>query len=168
LFQNGEHAGRRFFRDISPRGGPYFAIPALGRGLAIGDLDNDGACDVVISHCNQPVTLLRNVAHETAPAPAHWLGVELIGRGQRPIAGATVHLEAGGRRLTRFTKSGGSYLSSSDPRIVFGLGTADRVDKLTVQWPWGELQEWDVGSLAIDRYWRLEEGTPSPQLLPTP
>lgn len=156
LFQNVEHSGRRFFREISPRGGSYFSIPALGRGLAAGDLDNDGWTDLVISHCNRPVTLLRNVAGESAAA--HWLGLELIGRGHRPISGATVRVTAGGRTLTHFSKSGGSYLSSSDPRILIGLGNADRLEKLTVQWPWGELQEWDAESLAIDRYWRLEEG----------
>lgn len=161
LFHNVAHQARRFFREIGPRGGPFFATPTLGRGLAVGDLDNDGWPDVVVSHCNHPVTLLRNVAQETVPA--HWIGLELIGRGHRPIAGATVRVEAGGRQLTRFTKSGGSYLSSSDPRILLGLGEAERVDKLTVQWPWGELQQWDVKDMALDQYWRLEEGAPSPQ-----
>jgi hypothetical protein len=63
----------------------------------------------------------------------------------------------GGRKLTHFARSGGSYLSSGDRRHLFGLGAADRVGRLTVVWPSGEEQHWD--GLAIDRYWRLTAGT---------
>jgi hypothetical protein len=76
------------------------------------------------------------------------------------VVGATLTLEVGERRLTRFARSGGSYLSSSDPRILFGLGPATQVGRLTVRWPWGETQHWD--GLAIDQYWELTEGSPSP------
>jgi hypothetical protein len=65
-------------------------------------------------------------------------------------------LEVGGRQLTRFAAGGGSYLSSNDPRHVFGLGSATHIDRLTVKWPWGQQQQWT--DLAIDRYWRLAEG----------
>ena len=68
LLRNIEHQGRRFFKDISPQGGPYFQALTLGRGLAIGDLDNDGWPDLVVSHANSPVVLLRNEAAKASLA----------------------------------------------------------------------------------------------------
>lgn len=159
LLRNVDHHGRRFFRDISPQGGAFFASPALGRGVAIGDLDNDGWPDLVISHSNSPVVLLRNQA--PARKENHWLGVQLRGKNHRPIAGATVTLEVGDRRLIRFAKSGGSYCSSNDPRILFGLGPETKVGRLTVRWPWGETQSWTLP--AVDRYWELVEGEAAPR-----
>jgi hypothetical protein len=136
--------------------GAYFGSEHRARGLALGDLDNDGRVDLVISHVNSPVVLLRNVAAETQLVPRHWLGIELIGRKQRDITGAKVVVDVGERRLTRFARSGGSYLSSSDRRLIFGLADAKRVDRVTVFWLWGEEQQWT--RLPIDRYWRLVEG----------
>src|SRR5262249_56192937 len=72
------------------------------------------------------------------------------------VVGARVALEADGRTQSRFGKGGGSYASANDPRHVFGLGTADKVGKLTVTWPSGREQTWD--GLAVERYWRLTEG----------
>jgi hypothetical protein len=144
------------FRDISGQGGPYFQAVHGGRGVALGDLDNDGRTDLVVSHLNEPVVLLRNEAEA-----GHWLGVELVGDGHRDIVGARLTLEVDGRRLTRFAQGGGSYASASDPRHVFGLGTAERVGRLTVTWPSGRTQHWD--GLAIDRYWRLVEGRDTPE-----
>jgi hypothetical protein len=158
LLRNIQRQGRRFFTEISRQGGPFFATKALGRGLAVADLDNDGWPDLVISHCNDPVVLLRN---ERAGGGAHWLGVQLVGRNNRPVAGATVTLEVGEARLTRFAKGGGSYLSSGDPRLLFGLGTRSKVGRLSVRWPWGQTQHWD--GLAIDRYWELVEGEQAPR-----
>jgi hypothetical protein len=146
-----EGGGR--FADITDRGGPYFRTGHLGRGLAVGDLDNDGRPDLVISHVNAPAVLLRN----EAPRGHHWLGVELVGRGHRDVVGAKVVLEAGGRRQTRFSTGGGSYLSSGDRRLLFGLGKAARVDRLTVVWPSGRTQRFDGRRLAVDRYHRLVE-----------
>jgi hypothetical protein len=154
LLHNVEQSGRRFFEDVSPRGGPYFGVEAMGRGLAVGDLDNDGWPDLVVSHTNGPVVLLRNEAARAGAA--HWLGVRLVGRDNRPVAGATVTLESGGRTCTRFAKGGGSYLSTSDPRLLFGLGPADRVGRVTVRWPWGRTEE--VDGLEPDGYWEVREG----------
>jgi hypothetical protein len=148
--------GRGRFADVSGQGGTYFRADHIGRGLAVGDLDNDGWPDVVISHQNEPVVLLRNVAAEFAGRGRQWLGVELVGRRHRDVVGARLTVEAGGRRLTRFARGGGSYLSSRDPRHLIGLGEADRVGRVTVDWPSGETQHWD--GLAVDRYWRLIEG----------
>jgi len=140
------------FKPITEEGGPYFREEHNGRGVAFGDLDNTGRTDVVVSHHNGPVTVLRN----EAPLKGHWLGVALAGKGHRDVVGAKLTLEAGGRVLTRFAQGGGSYLSANDPRHVFGLGAADRVGRLTVAWPGGKEEHWD--GLEVDRYWRLVEG----------
>jgi hypothetical protein len=146
-----EGAGR--FQEMTPQGGPYFREGHIGRGLAAGDLDNDGRPDLVISHLNAPVVLLRH----DAPSEHHWLGVELIGRDNRDVVGAKLVLEAGGQRQTRFAQGGGSYLSSGDRRHLFGLGTATKVDRLTVVWPSGRTQQWDSSRLSADQFHRLVE-----------
>jgi hypothetical protein len=144
--------GQGRFEPITARGGPYFEQDHNGRGVAFGDLDNDGRTSLVISHLNGPVTILRN----EAPTKNHWLGIALVGRDHRDVVGARLTLEVAGRRLTRFAQGGGSYLSSSDRRHIFGLGQADRVGRLTVAWPWGKTEHWD--GLTVDRYWKLAEG----------
>jgi enediyne biosynthesis protein E4 len=155
LLRNATRDGRRWFADVTAEGGAYFQTGHRGRGLVIGDLDNDGRADLIVSHQNEPVVLLRN---EDASGH-HWLGVELLGRDHRDVTGARVTLEVGGRRLKRFAKGGGSYLSSGDRRLLFGLGKTDRIGRLTVAWPWGGTESWD--GLSIDRYHRLREGTGS-------
>jgi hypothetical protein len=154
LLHNVVYEGRRFFRDISGAGGAYFQTPAIGRGLAVGDLDNDGWPDIVINHTNSPVAILRN---EAAKAASHgWLGIRLVGRDHRDVVGSTVILESAGRKLTRFAKGGGSYLSSSDRRLLFGLGSAQSVERVTVRWSWGQTQVWQ--DLEPGRYYELREG----------
>jgi hypothetical protein len=151
------------FVDITPQGGPYFRRVHLGRGLGLGDLDNDGKIDLVVSHLNnEPVALLRNEVR----ADRRWLGVELAGKDGRDVVGARITLEAGGRTQTRFAQGGGSYLSSGDRRHVFGLGEAGRAGPLTVAWPSGQVQRWD--DLAPGRYWRLVEGQKEAVARPTP
>jgi enediyne biosynthesis protein E4 len=148
------------FKDLTRRGGSYFQRAHLARGVALGDLDNDGKIDLVISHMNEPVTLLRNVA----PSDNHWLGVKLITKDNADQVGARVILESGGRKQTRFAKGGGSYASSPDRRFVFGLGTTDRIDKVTVIWPDGKQQEWN--SLKVDRYYDLLQGNKDAREVP--
>jgi hypothetical protein len=154
LFRNEGRSGTAdvSFTDADELGGDYFRTTHRSRGLAIGDLDNDGRPDLVISHVNEPVTVLRNVAD----GYTHWLGLRLNGPGHRDVVGAKVTLEVGGRTLTRFAKAGGSYLSSGDRRLLFGLGAATTAGRLTVSWPWGKEDHWD--GLAIDRYWTLTSG----------
>jgi hypothetical protein len=89
----------------------------------------------------------------------HWLGITLSGREHRDVVGAKITLEVAGRRLTRFAQGGGSYLSASDARILFGLGAAEQVGRLTVTWPGGKVEHWD--GMAIDGYQRVEEGSGS-------
>jgi hypothetical protein len=147
------------FKEITPRGGDYFRQSHLARGVALGDLDNDGKIDLVVSHMNEPVALLRNVAREDH----HWLGVQLKRAGHADVVGARVILEAGGRKQTRFGKGGGSYASSPDRRLIFGLGQTDRIDRLTVIWPDGKQQAWTA--LALDRYHVLTQGEQQAQEL---
>ena len=159
FLQNVNRQDRRVFQDAGPRGGPYFQTPAVGRGIAFGDLDNDGWIDLVVSHVNSPVSVLRNEAKHVV---AHrWLGVKLVGKGNRDVVGSTVTVEIPTQKLTRFAKGGGSYFSASDTRLLFGLGSADRATRLTVKWSWGETQTWE--DLAPGRYYELREGEPLPR-----
>jgi RNA polymerase sigma factor (sigma-70 family) len=142
------------FHEITEGAGAYFEKDHRGRGVAFGDLDNDGRIDLVISHLNEPVVLLRN---EAKAQGNHWLGVELEGKRHGDVTGARLVLEVEGLPAqTRYATAGGSFASSGDPRHVFGIGPAKRVGKLTVRWPSGKEQSWE--GLAIDRYWRLVEG----------
>jgi hypothetical protein len=149
----GQPSATAFFDDASRRGGSFFRGLCRGRGLAAGDLDNDGRLDVVISNCNEPAVLLRNVC-----AGGHWLGVELRGTPNRDAVGAELTLETKGRRLRRAIKGGGSYLSSGDRRVLFGLGEAATVERLTVRWPSGRTETWEGARLDVDHYMTLTEG----------
>ena len=121
--------------------------------MVFADLDNDGKTDLVVSNMNEPAAVLHNVL----PTPdRHWVGVALAGEGNRDVVGARVVLEAGGRTQTRFAKGGGSYASSPDRRMVFGLGSENKVVKLTVHWPDGTSQEWT--DVPIDRYHVATQG----------
>jgi enediyne biosynthesis protein E4 len=139
-------------------GGSYFQTDHRGRGVAIGDLDNDGRPDLIISHVEEPVAILRNVAE----AGNHWLGIKLAMKDRCVPVGARLVLDVDGRKLTRFAKGGGSYLSANDTRQLFGLGRATKAGRLTVEWPRGEprLEHWD--ELAIDRYQTIMQGTGKP------
>lgn len=150
------NSGRGQFSLIAGRGGEYFRTVHHGRGLVAGDLDNDGRLDLVISHVNEPVVVLRNEVAGTG----HWLGVELAGTDRRDVVGAKVILKAGGRTQTRFAIGGGSYLSSGDRRLVLGLGATDRVESITVEWPSGEPRRQTWEGIRIDRYNRLSQGKP--------
>jgi hypothetical protein len=142
------------FTSLGDRGGTYFQKDHRGRGVALGDLDNDGRVDLVVSHLNEPVALLRN---EVKVGQKHWLGIELRGKDRRSVVGARVTLEVDGLSMqTRQVVGGGSFASSGDPRLLFGLGTATRTGKLTVRWPNGAEQSWD--GLKVDRYHVLVEG----------
>jgi hypothetical protein len=131
---------------------PYFARPVVGRGAAAGDLDNDGRVDLVVVHRDAPAVLLQN----RTPG-GHWLGLRLRGTrsGVTPV-GARVTCRAGGRSAVRWLTSGTSYLASSDPRLWFGLGSAQTVERLEVYWPSGTTQAWS--DLPADRILDLREG----------
>jgi enediyne biosynthesis protein E4 len=141
LFRNegtpGDRSGARF-RDVSAAAGVPITEPRVGRGLAVGDVDNDGRVDLLVSENHGPVRLWLN---ETTGV-GHWLIVRLEGtRSNRDGLGARITVTAGGREQTAWARSGSSYLSASDRRVHFGLGSARRVDRLTVLWPSGSIQE---------------------------
>ncbi len=121
-------SGQRL-QDISDRGGPWFSVPHVARGAATGDLDNDGAPDLVVVQQDAPVTILRN----QNPA-SNWISVRLRGTKSDPDAiGAEVTLVEGERKLVRFVRGGGSYLSSFDARLLFPLTGTDNV-QVKIRW----------------------------------
>jgi hypothetical protein len=144
------------FEVIPPVKGTGLAMTLVGRGAAFGDVFNDGKTDVVINQLEGPPVLLRNVS----PDHHHWVGVKLIGAGKSPrdAVGATVYLTVGGgMRQRRDVISGGSFASSNDQRLHFGLGDASSVDQIEIHWPDKVVQRLKV-SAGVDRYYSIEEG----------
>ena len=127
----------------------------MGRGLAVGDLDNDGRVDVVILPQAQPMVYFHN---QTEGGRSLTLLLEGTSS-NRDAVGARVVVESGGRRQFAWRTGGGSYQSASDPRIHFGLGTADRVDSVEVTWPSGRVDRYT--GLQPGRGYRLREGDAS-------
>jgi enediyne biosynthesis protein E4 len=162
--------GRGKYEDVSDRAGAYFRTRVVGRGLAVADYDNDGRSDLAFNNCGGRAALLRN----TSPTMNHWVRLELIGnpeaagpsgrRSSRNAIGARVEILAGGRQQTGFVVGGGSYLSASDRRLIFGLGPTERVERAVVHWPSGVTQE--VGPLEADRGYRVEEGKAATAIRP--
>jgi hypothetical protein len=150
LFRNvgGKHPE---FEEVS-RSSPDLMRPIVGRGLATGDYDNDGRIDVLIVDAEGSPLLLHN---ETQKA-GHWLGIRLIGtKSNHGGYGAVLTAKIGPRTLVRQCHPSGSYLSSSDPRVHFGLGKATRIDKLTIRWSSGQVDVYK--NLSADRYITLRE-----------
>jgi len=145
--------GSGCFRDISPGNEALCGSFAVARGLVWGDFDGDGRIDLVVTNVAGPARFYRNVA----PRRGHWLMVRAIDPALRRDAyGAVVTVQAGTRRWLRLINPGQSYLSSGDPRAHFGLGPAEHVDSIRIDWPDG-LAEMFSGSDA-DRSVRLERG----------
>jgi hypothetical protein len=134
--------------------GTGLATVSVGRGAAFGDLFNDGKIDVVINNMDGVPVLLRNVN----PDHHHWVELKLIGGAKSPrdAVGATVYLTAGGIRQRGDVLSGGSYLSSNDMRVHFGLGDADKVDAVEIHWPSGQVEKLNL--TAADCIFTVEEG----------
>jgi hypothetical protein len=156
LFHN--EGGQRF-TDRTPDLGSYAKAFRVGRGVALADFDNDGGVDVLFTNNHQQPALLRNdnPATRGAGTPRHWLTVRCVSRyGGRDALGATVTVEAGGARQVREARAAFSYLCSNDPRVNFGLGARDRVDRLTVRWPGGKTEEF--GPMPADRIFSAVEG----------
>jgi hypothetical protein len=144
------------FEEVPPATGSGLAAVITGRGAAFGDMFNDGYIDVVINNIDGAPTLLRNVVKNGN----HWLTLKLIGgpNSPRDAIGAKVFLTAGAARQRADVVSGGSYGSSSDLRVHFGLGPATKVDKIEIVWPSGTKQTLSVSG--VDRFVTVEEGKP--------
>ncbi len=123
------------FTDRSSDGGPALQVPIMGRGLAIGDFDNDGRQDILLVDSDGAPMLLHN---ESAKA-AHWISCRLIGiRSNRDGIGAKVTAEVHGVNIYRYCHTDGSYMSASDRRVHFGIGNETKAT-LTVHWPSGKI-----------------------------
>jgi hypothetical protein len=142
------------FEEVPPATGSGLAAVVTGRGAAFGDLFNDGHIDVVINNMDAGPTLLRNVVKNVN----HWLTFKLVGERKSPrdSIGAKVFVTAGGARQRGDVFSGGSYASSSDQRVHFGIGTATKVDRVEIYWPSGIKQ--DIAVPGTDRIYTVVEG----------
>lgn len=124
------------FKDAGAAAGPAFQQAAAGRGLATGDLDNDGFMDVVISNLDGQPSIIHNPGGR-----GHWLLVRLKGTvSNRDAVGARVTVKTGSLAQVREVKSGGSYQSHSDFRVHFGLGAVESADEVAIRWPSGKTQ----------------------------
>jgi hypothetical protein len=146
--------GRGVFWEISELAGSYFRGKYLGRGAAAADYDNDGDIDLAVTHLDRPLALLRN---DTATR-RHFLGLSLTCPNRIPPVGGRVVVTGGGMRQVVPIAAGGSYLCSSDVRIVVGLGEFSGPPEVEVHWPSGRVDLFR--DLAVDRYWNLLEGGP--------
>jgi len=148
-----ENTGKGF-REAAAERAPALARPMAGRGLAVGDIDNDGDLDVLLMGIGEPPRLLRNDGGNRN----HWLGVRLEGtRSNRDGVGAVVRVTAGGRERVKVRPGGTSYASASDPRLLFGLGSAPpHVERLEVRWPSGLVTV--MTDVRADRYLTIREG----------
>lgn len=146
-------SGRETFADVSQRvAGDYFAGRWLGRGVAGADFDDDGDLDIAVCHNTSPFVLLRN---DTA-APGRFLSLELATPSRIPPVGGRVEVESGPIRMVRPIASGGTYLSSHDPRLLFTLAPDAGPAHVTIHWPNGDVDRFD---LAGDSFWRVMQGT---------
>jgi hypothetical protein len=146
LFHNTGHG----FEDVSALGGPAFAARYPARGLAVGDLDNDGRPDVVIANNGGSPVIL----HNTLKNSHHWIGLNLEG----VQVGARITWSAGGVEHSIFHRGGGSYLSSSDPRDLLGLGESAYADWIQVQWPAAVGKTDRFEHVASGKYYSLAPG----------
>ena len=161
LFLN-QHDGT--FRNASKLAGPAIQIPQVSRGLAVGDLFNDGHLELVVENLEGSPMILRP---EGGPKN-HWISLELAGtKSNRLALNARVQVTAGNLTQLGEILSGGSYLSQNDLRLHFGLGNHDKVDTVEITWPSGEKET--LKNLAADHFYSVLEGqgvVPREKILP--
>jgi hypothetical protein len=151
LFHLNERDGT--FCDASGMTGSALSEARVSRGLAVGDLFNNGNLDVVIETLDGSPVILKNAG----VSGRHWVSFELAGVASNRMAlNARVRIVAGGVTQTEEIHSGGSYLSQSDTRIHFGLGTATKIDSVEINWPSGKVEK--LSNLAADKFYFLLEG----------
>jgi hypothetical protein len=150
LFAN---EGRGRFKDLARSNPAFCGVPGVWRSLAVGDVDNDGAPDLLATATAGPARLFKNVA----PDRGHWLVVRALDPARKRDAyGAEITLEAGGRKQLRWVNPGSSYQCSNDPRAHFGLGASAGYDRLRVRWPDGSEETFRGG--AADKVLTLRKG----------
>jgi hypothetical protein len=154
LFRN---LGNLKFDDVSGNLGQGFTRPKSSRGAAVGDLFNEGGMDIVLLNVDDAPTILRNRGAKKA---GHWISLRLVGdpsrNTPREAIGTIVFCDAGGGRQKGEVASGRSYVSQSDLRVHFGLGSATRVDRLEIQWANADLET--VPIPAVDRMFTVVQG----------
>ncbi len=150
-----ENDGTGKFSNIGKTRGEYFNTKRSGRGAAVWDFDNDGDLDIIVSHVDLMATpvFLRNDGGNSN----NWLGLTLLGiNGQALAIGAKVTLSSGGLQQVKINQWVTSYLSSNDPRMHFGLGKQNIVEKLEIRWPDGKIEEFE--NLEVNQYLTIVEG----------
>ena len=149
IFQND---GGGNFREVGAGSGAWFQLKQLSRGTAFGDYDEDGDIDLLVANCGGAARLVRNEGGNGG----NWLMVKLVGRrSNRDGVGARVQVAAEDLIQWKQVRSGSSYLSSSDLRLHFGLGSRDLVEKVVVKWPSGIVQE--VEGVSANQHLVIEE-----------
>jgi hypothetical protein len=151
------HKEGKNYKDVSKQAGPIFQQKFAARGLAAGDFDNDGNVDVLVGVNDAAPILLHNESgHEN-----HWLGLKLVGtNSNRDAIGARITYSIAGAKHYRMRTSGGSFLSSHDPRIVLGAGKAPKIEWLEIKWPGPAGKVERFTNLPSDRYITITEGSP--------
>ena len=146
--------GNGTFEDISASSGPGITASASGRGLAVGDLWNDGRISAVISNMSAPVSLLVNQMHSSN----HWIDFKTVGtKSNRDGIGARIRAKVGDRIFVDEVRSGSSYDSNNDVRVHFGLGAASKLDWVEVRWPSGRTEKF--AAVQVDSINTLTEGS---------
>ncbi len=145
-----EHNGK--FRDVSLDAGPGITTPSNGHGVAAADIDNDGAVELLINNIHDHPNLLKNTGDH-----GNWILLKLEGtKSNRDAIGARVSLRIANHTQTQEVRSGGGYISQSDFRLHFGLGSANKVDSVEIRWPSGSITR--LESLGVNRIIRIREG----------
>jgi hypothetical protein len=157
LFVNDGHGE---FTDVSLQNPAFCRTARIGRGLAVGDVDGDGALDLLVTSVNDRARLYRNVA----PHRGHWLIVRAVDPtlGGRDAYGAVVTVRAGERSWKRPISSDGGFLTANDPQAHFGLGSANRFDEIRVRWPDGAAERFSGGAADARRLIKKGDGEPAP------
>ena len=124
------------FVEVGEAAGPGWSIEKVSRGAAVGDYDNDGDPDLLITNLNEAPTLLHNEGSDNA-----WLGLDLVGaESNRDGIGARVRVTAGGQQRVREVQRGYGFQTAHDDRLLFGLGALERVERVEIDWPSGQRQ----------------------------
>ena len=146
-----ENTGK-IFKDVSASSGSVFSKSFSGRGMALGDFDNDGDADVLTSNNGEPPLLLSNKGGNRN----NWIGLQLVATKSNPSAvGAMITWQVGTVKRSRLKIGGGSYLSSHDPREILGIGSATKIDFVEIRWPSGKIDK--LTTPAINKYVKVVE-----------